>query len=195
MSMETRNYVNQIRNTRTFTFEASCGGVGGNGINDDIGKFDILINPNAYPQDIKATRAIFKLISFYVGGQTDVERCSGDVNEDDSGFNIHISGLGLEASLSSTAKSCQNKGNFFQVINTQSAGGDNALSGVYSRLSGGIYEGPEILCSNPLGTLISVSVFSIDAPPPVRVLTRNDNLDSYIKFSIQLIPDEISQNY
>ena len=60
----------RLRFTRTYTFESNCGTTG-NGINNDMGDFDILIRSDPFPQNIKSSRAIFTLQSFYIGLQTE----------------------------------------------------------------------------------------------------------------------------
>ena len=190
MSEFLKDYVNRIRNTRTFSFDSACGATG-NGINANLGNFDMLIENRPFPQAVMGSRAIFKLISFYVVAQTSDQRASGDIDFDNNMFYIQINGLGMENSLSSSSRACgpNSRGNHFCVIN-KFGGADNQNSAQYQRVSGGEYDGPEVLCSKPLGSLINVRVFDNDGDE----ITNNGELNAVITFSIQLIPEDISSN-
>lgn len=191
-SGELRTYVQRIRNTKTITFESQCGDVG-NGINAQMGDFDILIQPFPYPQSVHSQRAIFHLKNFYICGQTAVQRASGVVGEDVSGFYVQINGLGMERSNDTSARACgQARGNQFYIPN-KDGGSDNANSLIFQRVSGGEYEGSPILCSNPVGTLLNIKVFDADGNGALPIVD-NANLYSVIQFCIELIPDEIVSN-
>jgi hypothetical protein len=190
MSSELRNYVARIRNTRTFSFDSACGDTG-NGINAKLGNFDMLVEGRPFPQNVFGSRALFKLISYHIVEETATERASGSIDVDTSLFFIQISGLGLENSLSTTSRVCGPNGraNHFTIIN-KFGQADNQNSFNYQRVSGGEYEGPEILCSNPIGTLLNVRVFDIGGDE----IVDNTDLNAIIQFSIEMIPDEISSN-
>jgi hypothetical protein len=42
-----------------------------------LGNFDCVIPPHPFPQDVIASRAIFKLHSFYIVAQTQAQRATG----------------------------------------------------------------------------------------------------------------------
>ena len=187
MSSELREYVNRIRYTRSYTFESGCGATG-NGINDEIGNFDMLIDNTPFPQMESGQRAIFHLKSFYVQEQTVAQRASGGAI-DYSGFFLQITGLGMEQSNNTTARACgRNRGNQFYIPN-EFGQADNANSNTYQVLSGGEYKGSPILCSNPMGTMLNIKVYPSDT---VNQLPDNVNLQSVIHFTIELIPDSIT---
>lgn len=190
MSSELANYVARLRNTRTFSFDSACGGTG-NGINAKLGNFDMLIENRPFPQNVYGSRCIFKLISYYIVEETAEQRASGSIDVDTSLFFIQISGLGLENSLSTTSRVCgpNSRANHFTIIN-KFGQADNQNSANYQRVSGGLYEGPEILCSNPIGTLLNVKVFDIGGDE----IGDNEELNAVLNFSIEMIPDEISSN-
>lgn len=184
--MSVQEYAERLRNTRTFTFDSECGDESG-GNNGYLGNFDCAIPPNPYPQDVIASRAIFKLKSFYIAGQSSTERASGNINADDSGYFIEINGLGLNQGIVSQAKSCSIKAQAFPIYN-KDGGVLNDTTNIYQRISGGEYHGDDVLCSNPYGTIINVKVISMDDPDG-DVLQDNNDLYSFITFSIELIPD------
>lgn len=184
MSSELREYVNRIRYTRTYSFESGCGATG-NGINADIGNFDMLIDNTPFPQMESGQRAIFHLKSFHVRDQTVAQRASGGA-ADFSGFFIQINGLGMEQSNNTTARVCGgDRGNQFYVSNEYGQA-DNANSNTYQVNSGGEYRGSPLLCSNPMGTLLNIRVYPADTG---LLLPDNANLVSQIQFTIELIPD------
>lgn len=185
--MSVQEYAERLRNTRTFTFDSNCGDLNGGNIND-IGNFDCVIPPFPYPQDVIASRAIFKLKSFYIASQTEAIRASGDAttNLDDSGYFIEINGAGINMGVQAKARSCGSFSQAFPIYN-KDGGALNATSNIYQRISGGEYYGEDVLCSNPYGTIINVKVISMDGNG--TIITDNEDLKSYITFSIELIPD------
>lgn len=182
--MSVKEYADRLRNTRTYTFTNNCGSDNG-GINEEIGNFDCVIPPNPFPQDVISSRAIFKLKSFYITEQTDTQRASGSNDLDDSGYFIEVSGAGFNQGLKSQAKDCDLSNSF--VIYNKDAGANNTESLIYQRISGGDYNGEDVLCSNLYGTIINVKVRVIDGDG--TIINDNDNLSSFITFSIELIPD------
>jgi hypothetical protein len=182
--MSVQEYAQRLRNTRTFTFSSACGGENGGNL-ADTGNFNIAIPPHPFPQDVIASRAIFKLKSFYVINQDDIHRASDDVNEDNSGFFIEINGLGLNQGVVSQAKNCQFFTQAFPIYN-KDGGALNATSSIYQRISGGEYFGEDVLCSNPYGNVIEVKVLDIFTGD---IINDNENLISNITFSIELVPD------
>lgn len=183
--MSVQDYAERLRNTRTFTFDSDCGDLKG-GNNNDIGNFDCVIPPFPFPQDVIASRAIFKLKSFFIADQDATDRASGDTDEDDSGYFIELNGAGLNQGIQAKAKSCGSFTQAFPIYN-KDAGCNNTKSFIFQRISGGDYFGDDVLCSNPYGTIINVKVFSMDGDG--TIITHNENLRSYITFSIELIPD------
>jgi len=183
--MSVKEYAERLRNTRTFTFDSSCGDVS-IGNNDDIGNFDCVIPPFPYPQDVIASRAIFKLKSFFITGQTAGNRASGSTSVDDSGYFIEINGAGLNSGIQAQAVSCGVKTQAFPIYN-KDGGSDNTKSLIYQRISGGDYYGDDVLCSNPYGTIINVKVYSMDGDG--SVITDDVGLISNITFSIELVPN------
>ena len=190
MSKELQLKYNSLLNTYSYTFESGCGDTG-NGSNDDIGNFDMLIQPFPFPEHNNSQRAIFKLHSLYIGGQTKLVggRASASLDFDIGGFYLIVSGLGLSNNTNTTAKSCgKGRGNSFFIPNID-AGSDNAKSSVYQKLTGGVYNGPPVLCSNPTGTLLNFQLFDADTD---LLVPANANLYSVINFSIELLPEEIT---
>ena len=183
--MSVKEYSQRLRNTRTFTFDSQCGFNAG-GINDEIGNFDCFIPPHPFPQDVISSRAIFKMKSFFIASQSDTERASGSVDLDDSGYFVQINGLGLNQGILANAKSCGIHTQSFPIYN-KDGGSNNSNSLIYQRISGGDYYGEDVLCSNPYGTILNVKVYSMDGDG--SVITDNEDLGSYITFSIELIPD------
>lgn len=181
--MSVQEYAQRLRNTRTFTFVNACGDEEG-GNNNLLGNFDCVIPPYPYPQDVIASRAIFKLKSFFIIGQTNTERASGDTDEDDSGYFIEVNGIGFNQGLLTNSKGCKLSNAF--TIHNKDAGALNSTSNIYQRISGGIYYGEDVLCSNPYGTIINVKVINMEDS---EIITNNGNLESQITFSIELIPD------
>lgn len=178
----------RLRFTKSYTFENDCDAVIG-----DTGHFEFTIQSHPFPQNMKASRAIFTLNSFYIVGQTAVQRASGSVAVDDSGYDIRIGGIGLENSIinQSGTPECGVRSGAFQIVN-KDAGSDNANSNVYQRVSGGVYEGPSVLCSNPIGTRLEIKIYSWDAVVAggqLPVIPDNGFLVSRVNFSIELIPD------
>tara|TARA_R100000278_G_scaffold106988_1_gene83618 strand:+ start:2431 stop:2982 length:552 start_codon:yes stop_codon:yes gene_type:complete len=182
--MSVQDYAERLRNTRTYTFTNNCGGSNGGNF-EELGNFDCAIPPNPFPQDVIATRAIFKLKSFYITEQTTSSRASGNNDEDDSGYFIEISGAGFNQGLKSQAKNCELSNSF--VVYNKDAGANNTKSFIYQRISGGDYNGEDVLCSNPYGTILNVKVRVIDGDG--TIITDNEFLSSFITFSIELIPD------
>jgi hypothetical protein len=182
--MSVQEYAERLRNTRTFTFNSVCGGNKGGNINN-TGNFDISIPPSPFPQDVISTRAIFKLKSFYICGQTDVQRASGSQDVDDSGYYIEINGIGLNQGVVSQAKNCNVFTQAFPIYN-KDGGALNSTSNIYQRISGGEYYGDDVLCSNPYGTIINVKVINMNTGV---IIPNNAALFSNITFSIELIPD------
>ena len=185
--MSVQEYAKRLRNTRTFTFDSDCGNVNG-GNNNKTGNFDVVIPPFPFPQDVIASRAIFKLKSFFICGQTDEERATDDSDKDDSGYFIEINGIGLNQGVLSQTKSCGLKSQAFPIYN-KDGGALNATSKIYQRISGGEYFGEDVLCSNPYGTIINVKVYSMDQVSG-DIITNNEDLYSNITFSIELVPDK-----
>ena len=182
--MSVQEYAQRLRNTRTFTFNSLCGGNKG-GNNNNTGNFDVVIPPSPFPQDVISTRAIFKLKSFFICGQSDTERASGSPNVDDSGYYIEINGIGLNQGVVSQAKNCNVFTQSFPIYN-KDAGANNDQSLIYQRISGGEYYGEDVLCSNPYGTIINVKVINMNTGV---IIPNNAALFSNITFSIELIPD------
>jgi len=183
--MSVQEYAQRLRNTRTFTFDSVCGDLN-IGNKDEMGNFDVVIPPSPFPQDVIASRAIFKLKSFYITSQSSTERASGSTTFDDSGYFIEINGLGLNSGIQTQAVSCGVKTQAFPIYNKDGAS-DNTKSLIYQRISGGEYFGEDVLCSNPYGTVANVKVYSMDGDG--IIITNNANLASSITFSIELVPD------
>ena len=183
--MSVQEYAKRLRNTRTYTFDSDCGDIYG-GNNNDIGNFDCVIPPHPFPQDVIASRAIFKLKSFYIIAQSNAVRASGSTDVDDSGYFIEINGAGINMGVQAKAKSCGSFTQAFPIYNKE-GGALNATSNIYQRISGGEYYGEDVLCSNPHGTIINVKVYSMDGVG--TIITHNEQLSSHITFSIELIPD------
>ena len=183
--MSVKEYVERLRNTRTFTFDSTCGNNGG-GVNDDIGNFDCFIPPHPFPQNVISSRGIFKMKSFYVTSQSATERVSESTTFDDSGFFVQINGLGLNQGVLANARSCGIHSQAFPIYN-KDGGSDNTKSLLYQRNSGGDCNCEDVLCSNPYGTIVNVKVFSMDGDG--TPITANVDLGSIITFSIELIPD------
>ena len=57
MSEFLKDYVNRIRNTRTFSFDSACGSTG-NGVNNKLGNFDMLIENRPFPQNVMGCRRV-----------------------------------------------------------------------------------------------------------------------------------------
>jgi hypothetical protein len=184
--MSVQEYAKRLRNTRTYTFSSACGGSNGGNF-EELGNFDCVIPPNPFPQDVIASRAIFKLKSFFITQQSSSSRASADSNEDDSGYFIEISGAGFNQGLKSQAKNCELSNSF--VIYNKYGGALNATSSIYQRISGGNYYGEDVLCSNPYGTILNVKVRIIDGEEGALIVPDNEFLCSFITFSIELIPD------
>ena len=133
--MSVQEYAQRLRNTRTFTFDSDCGDQKG-GNNNDTGNFDCVIPPFPFPQDVIASRAIFKLKSFFIGGQTDTERASGDTDVDDSGYFIEINGAGINMGVQAKAKSCGSFTQAFPIYN-KSGEAKNGTSNIPSLCTNG----------------------------------------------------------
>ena len=182
--MSVQEYAERLRNTRTFTFSSECGNVNG-GNNNATGNFDVVIPPSPFPQDVIASRAIFKLKSFYVINQSATERASGSDVFDDNGYFIEINGIGLNQGVVSQAKDCDFFTQAFPIYNKDGAS-DNTKSLIYQRISGGEYFGEDALCSNPYGTVVNVKILNMNTGV---VVPDNAALFSNITFSIELVPD------
>ena len=159
-------------------------------IKNEIGNFDCVIPPSPFPQDVKSSRAIFKLKSFFVINQGSVvgTRVSGDANEDVCGFYVEINGAGLNQGIQSQVRpTCNLNTQAFPIYN-KDAGALNATSNIFQRNSGGNYYGDDVLCSNPYGTIFHIRVFTME-DNNADVIVDNVNLRSVITFSIELIPD------
>ena len=102
--MSVQEYAQRLRNTRTFQFSSDSGGANG-GINVQTGNFDCVIPPHPFPQDVIASRAIFKLISYYVVNQTAAQRASNSLVSDNSGFFVQINGAGFNQGILTQALS------------------------------------------------------------------------------------------
>ena len=188
MDTELRNFYDRTCSTYYYSFDSQCGDQG-NGINAQTGNFDILIQPFPFPKHNSSQRAVFTLHSFYVSNQDGTERASGDADKDISAFYVEVNGLGFSKNQYVSNKTCgKHKGLGFFILNDD-AGADNSNSNIYQVNSGSTFKGPPILCSNPSGTTINVKVFDATTG---EIITNNENLSSFIEFSIQIIPDEIT---
>lgn len=184
--MSIQEYAERLRNTRTFTFCNVCGDDNG-GNNSDIGNFDVVFPPSPFPQDVIASRAIFKLKSFYITEQTDTNRANNNsLDLDNSGFFIQLNGIGLNQGIQSQAKNCSSFTQAFPIYN-KDGGSNNSESLIYQRISGGEYYGDDVLCSNPYGTIMNIKIIDMDGQN--SLIPNNTNLNSFITFSIELIPD------
>lgn len=206
MKCELKEY-NEMRSTYHYTFQSDCGE---SGIKNkaDIGEFDINIPPFPYPEHNSAQRAVFQLHSFNICGQTEAIRArkraniggtalESDPNKDYSQFFVRVNGLGLSNNAMVTARACgvQAQGGF--LIVNQDAGVDNDNSKVYQGVSGGRYNGPPQLCSNPVGSMLRVEVFSNESVDSTGAdnaavpIPDDNNLYSIIEFSIRLLDDKM----
>lgn len=212
MSKETQKYYERVRNTYHYVIN-SRKGTGGENITS---RFGMDLPPFPYPEHQGSQIGIFKLNSFHICNQDEVDRIpmpqgAGLMKEgDSSGFYVIINGIGLRSQVFSNAKSNPVHGggagnpavpsdlfqmNSFWIPNTYgkrnivfSDDEDAPASGNFNVLSGG-YSGKEVICSNPAGSRLNVEV--IDADTGV-VIQSDSDLYCVLDFSIEVISTEIS---
>ncbi len=179
--MSVVEYAKRIQNTRTFNFSNKAGAP-----NNGLNRFNIQLPNTPYPQASMGSRAIFKLISFYITDQRTNHRASGSTGHDLSGFLIEISGLGFSNSV--YTDNVRNKGNVQFFVANKYALADENDNKQFQVNSGGEYYGENILCSNPYGTTLEVIVKDSRTEDNI---TNNTNLQVWITFSIELVPVEL----
>ena len=190
----------RLRNTYYYSVESAEG----QGDEDEIGRFTFIIPPFPYPEHQGSQRCIFTLTDFYIIGQTDEQRKTqtGEPTvaggEDISGFYLKIQGIGLRNQDFSTALAGgpQLVGtniftipNTFAQVNVLNAGNTAVTNPDAKALAGAGGLNEARVCSNPVGTNAIFEIFSIDTGVK---LTDNANLNTLVKFSIEVVPEEKS---
>lgn len=189
--------MDRIKNTYYYTI-TSDDGEG----RDDIGDFDIQIPPFPQQEHNSATKCIFTLQGLAIGDQVLGQNIGATAY-----LSVEINGLGLQAnnynstngvvagglpelrqtnrflipniyeefdSVSTAPAGAPNVGEIFNNVPTQRLTGNFDLTNPYV-----------LICSNPVGKQINIKVFEDDGTP----LGANANLNTIIRFKIELIPD------
>ena len=204
---EQDSYYERIRNTYHYVVNSRKGRIGEN----NIYNFEMDLPPFPYPEHQGSQLGIFKLNSFHICNQDEIDRIpmpQGDspMYGDSSGFYVIINGIGLRGQIFSNAKSnpvhaggagvgpvpsALFQMNSFWIPNTfgkrHIVTADDA-SGNFNVLSGG-YSKKEVICSNPAGSKLNVEV--IDADTGERI-DGDIELYAVLDFSIEVIPNKIS---
>lgn len=187
---ESNQYYRSKLNTYSFNLVSAT---------DTTGKCTINIPPFPLPTHQASSLAIFKLKEFYICGQDDTagERAGGLLTKDLSGFIVRFSGLGLRGTNFSNAMmdalTYQNPtpSPDFIVINKYGAL-DRSGTDVRDSLqvnSGNGYLTQEVVCSNPTGTSLEIEVRDLDD----QEIIINANYFFYVRFEVEVIPDEIGR--
>ena len=201
----------RIHNTYHYTIQSNrlVRGVAGAGNTQLSGNFEFDIPPFPFPQHNNSQLGILKIKSFYIVGQdsTDAERTSGSVSEDTPAFYVRLRGFGLRPQqFSNNFTAAQvvadyRKGPAPQTdifVPNDYAMCENATDGNTRydlQLNAGCgnlnYEFP---ISNPAGSTCSVQVFYNGGDLTPNQQLAENGYHSQITFSIELLPDEVSQN-
>jgi len=193
----------RIRNTYYYALTSDQGEAG----HTDIGDFSFNIPPFPYPEHNSAQRCIFTLQGFIIGDQIANQQIGQT-----SYFSLEINGLGLSAqNYNSTSNFPAIAGNpaihlglttsnRFLIPNIYEEFSSTSTGRVGTAVAGEIYDNVPIqrltgnydlvnpyvlLCSNPVGKNIVCSVFNDQGAQ----IGANANLNSILRFKIELIPD------
>ena len=191
----------RVLNTYEYSIQSSQGIDRDDGSGDGIGDFQILIPPFPYPTHQQSKVAIFTLQSFHFISQSATQYVSGGANGlpassdyDISSFYVEVNGIGIRPQNYTSGKSLSLRGcKNFLVVNTiggvhrASGGGAGSIS---EHVSAGGDCGVESICSNPVGSTLRIKVFSGDTGD---LIADNANLDSIIRFKIELLPDDFQE--
>jgi hypothetical protein len=189
----------RIRNTYYYALTSDQGDAG----NNDIGSFSFNLPPFPYPEHNSAQRCIFTLQGFVIGDQV-LNQQVGQT----SYFSVEINGLGLSAqNYNSTSNFPAIAGNpavhlgiktsnRFLIPNVYEEFSSNTINTADATIETttpiqritGIFDlnNPYVLlCSNPVGRDIVCAVFNDQGVQ----LGANGNMNSILRFKIELIPD------
>jgi len=187
----------RIRNTYYYTLASDDGEP-----LDDIGDFTFQIPPFPYPEHNSAQRAIFTLEGCMIGDQVDGQQIGQT-----SFIGLDIAGLGLSGQNYNSTNAAapiglielRNSNRFlipnvyeeFDSVSVGRAGAPNAGeitdNEAIQRLTGNIdMNNPyKLLCGNPVGKTIHFKVFDDNGAE----IAPNGNLNTIVKFKIEIIPD------
>ena len=185
----------RVLNTYEYSIQSSQGIDRDDGSGDGIGDFQILLPPFPFPTHQQSKLAIFTLQSFHFITQTGTQYVSAGANGlpassdyDISSFYVEVNGIGLRPQNYTSGKSqslrgCKN----FLVVNKY---GVLRVVGTTERVSAGGECGIESICSNPVGSNLRIKVYSGDTGD---LIADNSDLDSIIRFKIELLPDDFQE--
>ena len=185
----------RVLNTYEYSIQSSQGIDRDDGSGDGIGDFQILLPPFPFPTHQQSKVAIFTLQSFHFISQTATQYVSAGADGlpassdyDISSFYVEVNGIGLRPQNYTSGKSVSLRGcKNFLVVNSD---GLNRATAGYERVNAGGDCGIESICSNPVGSTLRIKVFSGDTGD---LIADNANLDSIIRFKIELLPDDFQE--
>ena len=190
----------RIHNTYHYTIQSNRLVRGGQGVGNTqlSGFFEFDIPPFPFPQHNNSQLGILRIKSFYIVGQdsTDNERTSGAVSEDTPAFYVRLRGFGLRPQQYSNNFTGATQTDIF--VPNDYAFCENATDGntrfdlpVNAGCGNLNYEFP---ISNPAGATCSVQVFYCGGDLTPNQQIAENGYHSQITFSIELLPEEVSQN-
>ena len=186
----------RVRNTFTYSIQASPGVDRNDDTGDNIGSFQIDIPPFPFPENQASRLGIFTLESVFFTSQTDTVFISGGKNGlpansdfDISGFYVEVNGIGLRPQLLTTNLASNLRSNkMFPIINRYGLG--RGVAGDSQRVVAGGVSGAEVICSNPCGSVLQVKVYNM---ADGLLISEQTGLDCIINFKIEMLPDDFQE--
>jgi hypothetical protein len=168
------------------TFRYSVASMDGEDKNDS-GDFDFQIPPLNFTNK-DSQYCLFRLISCYIA-QTEHanagERASNSLDHDITGIYVDVQGMGIAPNNTSTNLNGRIRGNNMFYIPNKEAYTNLGTTDLYQAVSGGIYEGSQVVCSNPSGQKVRFRIYNANAED--TLIPDDADIITFLNFEVELL--------
>lgn len=168
------------------TFRYSVASTDGEDFNDS-GDFNIQIPPLAFTNK-DSQYCLFRLTSCYIFQQAHAnagERASNSLGHDIQGIYVDVQGMGIAPNNTSTNLNVAIRGNNMFFIPNKDAYTKLNNNDMYQAVSGGMYEGSDVVCSNPSGQKVRFRIYNANADN--TIINNDADIITIVNFEVELL--------